>query len=119
MCSMALLRLYRLDARYASPDHARIVGGPVSLVLRRVGIVFGQTVGVPGHSVKRQWLDQIRTRRIDVHLLAEAVSHQQVRSCPSRWKGTRGRVEAQRNLVAGFRDHEHVVGSSEQITDVP
>ena len=79
------------------------------------GYASGDGVRIARHAVKRQRQQSVRTRRVEIHLLAEAVGVEEERACPAAGSGGKRRcVERQRDLVARPRHDEHVVGGSQQ-----
>src|SRR4051794_32898796 len=60
------------ERRHGAPRESRVVLRLIAIVPRRRGIVFGRAIRIAAHPVKRQRRDAVRTRRVDVHLLAVA-----------------------------------------------
>ena len=64
--------------------------------------------------MERQRLHGVWTRRVDVHLLAESVTLQQVGARPTAWQCARCGVELERHFVPGLRDDELIVRLDQQ-----
>ncbi len=85
-----------------------------------VRIPLLRAVRVALHPMKRQRLDRIGRRGVDIHLLAESVGVEQERPAAiGLERRKRGRIERQGDLVAGPRNDEHVVAPAQQLANVP
>ena len=98
----------------------RVVARVVLPARGRPRVVFVRAVRIPRHRPERQRRDRFRHGGSRVHLLAVAAGVEQERPRPARG-GRRQRrgVERQGDLVAGARNHEHVVDRAQQGAHVP
>src|SRR6185369_16394925 len=111
--------VYSRDPVNLRRHHARVVFLHVLLSLLCHWISFGPGVWILTHAVEREWSNLVRTRRIDVHLLAESIRIQQERTCPSllQWRQFACR-KRQFQFITRFRNDKHVVSCSQQTADV-
>src|SRR5882672_686722 len=116
----SLVDLDKQDAElpYPSPeglrlliDGACVVAQQIFLMSLRHRVTIRRRVWIALHPVERQFADGFRARRVDVHILAEAVGVNQKRALPAfRQSWHTARVEIDLHLVAVARDDVHVVG---------
>src|SRR5215831_3581915 len=70
--------------RHLTRDHPRVVLLQVLTVARIEWIVFGPTIWIAAHTMKRQGRELVGTGRVDIHLFTEAVGIKQKCAGPSR-----------------------------------